>query len=382
MVAGALGSCSGASTQAGGSRSPSPAALPTPLATSITTSQGTWVTLPMGDLSQPINTFWQLFYEPIGGTKWSDQIEGTAVATNGGLVLASPGGPALIAGILPSVNLTFSPLDTTSDAGQTWSDDLVDAALARRPDAMAAGSGGEALALISDHDQTDVLASSGGLSSWITSATQAGLSASPAGRSCGLASITAAAYVAATPVIGGACDRPGAVGLFVKTGATWGLLQPTLALPSSSTGVEVLAIRSVGGQLAVLLGLSTNGETQVVAAWTAGGGQTWTTSSDLPLGASTTITSYGPVAGDGFFVLTSGPSGTENLSVIDGPGATWSRLVAPPASTATIAAGTPDEIQAFSSKSTVLTVWTLAAGGVAWQRTQVLTVPIEFGSSS
>lgn len=382
MVAAALGSCSGASTQAGGSRSPSPAALPTPLATSITTSQGTWVTLPMGDLSQPINTFWQLFYKPIGGTRWSDQIEGTAVATNGGLVLASPGGPALIAGILPSVNLTFSPLDTTSDAAQTWSDGLVDAALAARPDAVAAGPGGEALALISDHDQTDVLAGSGGLSSWTTLATQAGLSASPAGRTCGLASITAAAYVAATPVIGGMCDRPGVVGLFARSGAGWGLLQPTLAPPPGSTGVEVLAIRSVGSQLAVLLGLSMDGAAQVVAAWTAAGGQSWTTSSGLPLGGSATISSYGPVGEDGFFVLTSGSSDAESLTVIDGPGATWSRLVAPPASTATIAAAAPDEIQAFSVKSTVLTVWTLAAAAIVWQKTQVLNVPIEFGSSS
>ncbi|MGA8015181.1 MAG: hypothetical protein WCB85_04605, partial [Candidatus Dormiibacterota bacterium] len=156
MVAATLSSCSGAATVAGGSKSPAPAALPTPLVTSITTSQGTWVTLPMGDLSQPANTFWQLFYQPTGGTKWSDQISGTAVATNGGVVLASAGGPALIAAILPSGNLTFSPLATTSDAGKTWSDDLVDAALAPRPDALATGSGGQALALVSDHGRTDI----------------------------------------------------------------------------------------------------------------------------------------------------------------------------------------------------------------------------------
>lgn len=382
MVAATLSSCSGAATVAGGSKSPAPAALPTPLVTSITTSQGTWVTLPMGDLSQPANTFWQLFYQPTGGTKWSDQISGTAVATNGGVVLASAGGPALIAAILPSGNLTFSPLATTSDAGKTWSDDLVDAALAPRPDALATGSGGQALALVSDHGRTDILSSSDGLSSWVTLATQAGLAASPAGRTCGLASITAAAYLAATPVVGGLCDRPGVVGLFAKSGAGWGLLQPTLAPPPGSTEVEVLAIRSMGGQLAVLLGVSMDGAAQVVAAWTADGGQSWTTSSGLPLGGSATISSYGPVGGDGFFVLTSGSSGAESLTVIDGPGATWSRLVSPPASTATIAAGTPDEIQAFSVKSTVLTVWTLAPAAIAWQKTQVLNVPIEFGSSS
>ena len=67
---------------------PPPTLFPTPLATSIQTAQGTWATVAMGHLDDPDNTFWQLFFRPAGSIAWSNQVEATATATNGGLVLA------------------------------------------------------------------------------------------------------------------------------------------------------------------------------------------------------------------------------------------------------------------------------------------------------
>ncbi len=90
--------------------------IPTPLATSVQTSAGTWATVPMGNLQQPLNTFWQLFFRAPGAASWSNKVEAAATATNGGLVLASAEGRSVIVGIRPSARLTFSHLITTSDA--------------------------------------------------------------------------------------------------------------------------------------------------------------------------------------------------------------------------------------------------------------------------
>jgi len=55
----------------------------------VQSSAGTWVTLPMGRLNQPLNTFWQLFFRPTGMTTWNDKVGATATATNGGLIMAA-----------------------------------------------------------------------------------------------------------------------------------------------------------------------------------------------------------------------------------------------------------------------------------------------------
>ena len=112
--------------------------LPTPLATSVQAGGGTWATVAMGDLSQPLNTFWQLLFRPDGSAAWSDRVEATAVATNGGLVLAG-GGNALVVGVRPSTSCTFSPLISTTNAGRSWSNGLLGQGLAPHPAALANG---------------------------------------------------------------------------------------------------------------------------------------------------------------------------------------------------------------------------------------------------
>ncbi len=139
--------------------------VPTPLATSVRASGGTWATVAMGDLGQPLNTFWQLMFRPDGSGKWTDHVEATATATNGGLVLAGGGGP-LIVGVRPSHDLTFSPLISTTNAGRSWSNGLLDEGLASRPEALAAGPGGRALAIVEGHGGAEVVRSNGNLTTW------------------------------------------------------------------------------------------------------------------------------------------------------------------------------------------------------------------------
>ena len=163
-----------ASCSSGGSparTSESAPALATPLATSLPTSAGTWVSVPMGHLEQPLNTFWQLLFRPAGGGPWSNHVQATAVATNGGLVLASPHGTALIVGVRPSNLLTFSPLIYSVTPGRSWFSGLLPDGLAARPDALAADSPSHMLALVNAHAGAQVLTSTGGLSTWRTSVT-------------------------------------------------------------------------------------------------------------------------------------------------------------------------------------------------------------------
>ena len=71
---------SAAACSSSGSSTTSPpddALSPTPLATSLESAGATWATIPMGNLDQPLNTFWQLFELPQGATRWSNQVQST-----------------------------------------------------------------------------------------------------------------------------------------------------------------------------------------------------------------------------------------------------------------------------------------------------------------
>ena len=81
---------------------------PSALATSVQTSAGTWATVPMGHLDQPLNTFWQLFFRASGTSSWSNATSTLATATNGGLIIATPDGQSVEVGIRPANRLTFS----------------------------------------------------------------------------------------------------------------------------------------------------------------------------------------------------------------------------------------------------------------------------------
>ena len=71
------------------------ATLSASLATTTSSSRGSWAVVPMGHLGDPLNTFWQLFFRPRGATRWIDKAASLAIATNGGIVMgpASRGAP-------------------------------------------------------------------------------------------------------------------------------------------------------------------------------------------------------------------------------------------------------------------------------------------------
>jgi hypothetical protein len=356
--------------------------IPTPLSTSIQSSSGTWATLPMGHLGQPLNTFWQLFFQPADTTSWTNKVGATATATNGGLVLATAVGRPLIAGIRPANLLHFSPLISTADGGGSWASGVLPKGLSARPDALSTATNGRTLALVNSGTAAQVLVSAASLSRWQTLTTARDLAATRSGRACDLRSLSAVAATPGQSVVGGDCTRPGVVGIFDEQAGTWRLDGPTLAGSLRHRRVQVLTVDQTATGLAALLGVSVRSGTALVAAWSTG--ETWTVSPTLMLARAGRLASFGPASGTGFFVLSTTSPKATRLAAIDGPGANWTQLPSPPRHTATVAFAptSPSTIDALTDGVSAMTVWSLQSGSPDWVRSQVLHVGLKFGSSS
>jgi hypothetical protein len=369
------------SAPAGGDSTSGVPSLSIPLATSIHSSAGTWVTLPMGDLSQPLNTFWQLFFQPTGTTSWSNKVEATAVATNGGLVLASAANQPFVVGVRPSNLLHFSPLISTDDGGHSWSPGLLRTGLATSPSALSTGVTGQTLALVNDGLGAQVLTSTGGLSKWGTLTTARQLASGSGGKACGLDSLTAVASWGGSAIVGADCSRPGVVGIFAEQAGSWNLDPIALSGSLRRGRVEVLALEQTTDGLAAVLGISEKAGTAVVAAWTTNTTR-WIISPALTLASSQHLVSFGSADGSSLFVVSASPSGSMRLAVVDDPGVPWRQLPPPPSNTATVAFNpTSPTIDAFAVHKSTMTVWALGSGSSDWVKSQVVHVPIEFGSS-
>ena len=159
---------------------------------------GTWAVVPMGHLDQPLNTFWQLFFRPTGGTRWSDFASDLAVATNGGILLATQNGRSLLVGIRPANLLDFSPLLVTPNGGRTWVAATPVAALAAHPNSLAIEPGGQALAFVRARAAAAEILVSQDRPFDLGRVDNSGgeLGSSSAGRSCRLAALSAVGYAA------------------------------------------------------------------------------------------------------------------------------------------------------------------------------------------
>ncbi|MGC8513583.1 MAG: hypothetical protein ACP5P1_11210 [Acidimicrobiales bacterium] len=379
-----------------------------PTASSTITPDGVWATVAMGHLGDPLNTFWQLPFRQAGRATWTNQVEATATATNGGLILASAGGTLLV-GIRPSVDLTFSPLISTGTGGLKWSSGLLDTALipaagslavksnvtaspaAASPATASAGAASTVTASAvtsASGGDSKVESDEGSLSSWRTVGDLRSLDLSAAGRGCDATSLTAVGYSGTNLVVGAACANAGSNGLFTLGADGWQATGPALSASAGST-VTVLAAASQGnGQPAAspeafLLGLTgPAGEPPRLVVASSSDGTDWQVSPAMSVASTTAVVSFGPAPGGGLFVLARGPGGAINPYVTDGPGAQWRQLPDAPPGTATLAKGHGGTLEALSVNDTALSFWTLEPAGDKWVRSQTMHVNIEFGSSN
>ena len=347
-------------------------AVTAPLATSLTAAGGnSWAVVPMGGAAAQENLFWELFTRPAASSRW-ELVTPPGVADNGGLVAAGPAGGRLDVAFRPSQGLTFSPLASTANGGQTWGTGLIDAPVAAAPDGLAADSAGM-LALLSDGGIEQAAATGTG---WARLAAPGAIAGSAAGRGCAVTGLTAVAYTpSGTPLAAAGCARPGVAGIFALIGGTWQAAGPTLTGPFAARPVRVLRLAGAATGNAALLQAGTGTSASLLAAWAAGG-STWSVSPPLTLGTGQVLAS-GTGAGAAVWVLLS----DGRAETIAGPGAAWRQLPAPPRGTATLAAGLAGDFDALAVSAGNLTVYQLTPAG-AWLETQVISVPIQYGSSS
>jgi hypothetical protein len=369
------GGCGAAASSGPGSASQAPPAGEPFLATSLVTPAGTWAIAVMGGSVASHNNFWQMFARPAGSTTWK-LVTPPGVADNGGLVATSASAGPLITGLRPSQYLTYTPLALTSDGGQAWSPrGPLDAALAATPDALAAAPGtGRLLALLTNGT---VKAAVPGYTRWATLTSRRQLATTPAGRRCGLTTLTAVALTpSGTPLLAGRCGRPGIAGIFAASNGTWRPAGPVLPATLDRQHATVLRLTRTSTGNAALLETGTGPDAGLLAAWSTGNGGHWALSPMIRLrGAEVTSASFGP-SGAVAVVLTG-----KRAETITGPGAAWRPLPTLPTGTATLAPGPSGGFDALAVHRTRLTVWQLAPGTPAWRATQAMNVPVEFGSS-
>jgi hypothetical protein len=369
LGAGVIGLTAGCGTQTAPASTPSLHLQTAPLSTSLVTPQGTWAVTVMGGSATSENNFWQVFVRPAGASRWS-LVTPEGVADNGGLVATDgAGGTSVLVGFRPSQALVFSPLATSSDTGKTWTPGLLDADLADVPDAIAAAPSGQTLALLSDGSiETAATAGAATAGQWSRLTTLSALAASAPGRSCGLVAVNAVSFgTNNVPMAAGSCVRRGVAGVFADTGGAWQAAGPVVPGGLGGDQVQVLGLaRTADGNVALL-----EAGSDLLAAWSDGGH--WTVS--------------GPVAGGGVSASGFGADGSVwvlgggRAETISGPGSSWQALPPAPAGTAALAPGAGSGgYDALAVSGSKLTVWQLTAG--AWAKVQVISVPIQYGSSS
>jgi hypothetical protein len=365
--------CGSAASPAAGPAAAAPGGGAASLATSLVTSAGTWAVTVMGGSAASENNFWQLFVRPAGTTAWK-LVTPAGVADNGGLVVADAGGQSLITGFRPSQDLTYTPLTVTRDAGSAWSPTgPLGGALADVPDALAVGPAtAQLLALLTDGTVRLAVPS---YTTWHTLVTRRALAGSAAGRRCGLTALSAVSYTSSgAPLLGGTCSRSGMAGIFTEVNGSWQATGPAVPSATAHDPLTVLRLTRTGNSTVALLKVGQGTTASLVAARSADGVSRWTVSTPLRLHGKLSIASFGPA---GTTVLNGSTAAT-----ISAGGGTWRPLPAVPAGTATLAPGPAGGFDALAVHRTKLTVWQLSPGATTWHVTQVINVPIQFGSSS
>jgi hypothetical protein len=344
------------------------------LATSMVTAGGTWAVAVMGGSVASHDNFWQVFARPAGSSSWK-LVTPAGTPDNGGLVLAGAG-QSLITGLRPSQYLTYTPLTTTADGGQAWSSaGPLDAALADVPDALAeAPASGQLLALTTGGTAEQAAP---GYTNWKALTTQRALAATPAGRTCGLQALTAVAYTpTGMPLVAGTCSAPGTAGIFRLVNGAWQATGPPITRALDRQHITVLRLTQTASQIVALLTAGTGHAASLLAAWSADNGRQWALSPALPLGSQAIASASFGTGGTAAVLTTSG-----RADVIASAGSQWHALPALPPGSATLAPGTSGQTDALAVHGSTLTIWQFLAGGSAWTKTQVINVPIQYGSS-
>ena len=346
-----------------------------PLTTTLDTPGATWVVVPMGQLDDPNNTFWQLFVRSRAGGSWK-LVTPPGVADNGGLVVTWSGQRSLVVGFRPSQDLRFSPLAITLDQGDSYQPDLLTAGLASVPDALSVSANGDAAAVVDGGASVLTRARAG--SDWTQLATAASIGNTSVGRACGLAGLTSVAQVGSTLYLGASCDQPGVVGIMERSASAVRLVPVHLPGSLASDRVQVLRLQATAAGVAALVQLTAGGQSAYAAVWSDPAGRSWEVSPTLP--AAGELLATGTTAQGGFTLLTRTSTDGRHAAVIEPGRSAWTPLPDPPSSTAALAVSA-QSTDALVVESTRFVDDRLDPSGHQWHARQTITVDIPLGSS-
>jgi hypothetical protein len=361
--------------------SPAPAGVPP--GQGLTGTAGTWASLVMGHLSDPLNTFGELF--TLAGCTTSGCTTGRwalatppGVASNGGIMITGNPDGGLTAGFGISLDLRFSPLAETTDGGSVWAPGILPAALVAAPDSLAASGPARRLALVST-GAGEVLASGPDLDTWRLLVREPAVAASTSGTGCRLGPLTGVAITSSgDDLVAGTCTGGGRAGIF-RVGVA-GRVTPVDAVgprlpPSAGSVVRVVRLVVTTGGVVALLSAGSGRGANLYLATSVDDAATWTVSAPFATDGRP-VRSAGVTRDGGFAVLL---GAAVRSAAVCAPGAPWRTLPAPP-SAAVVAARPDGGLDALVPAGAKLEVDAL--GTDAWSRSQVVDVPIEFGSTS
>ncbi len=381
---GALGALLAACGSVGGGpvRTPEPSSyhdVPVSLDGSLATAGGTWAVIKMGHLDQFANTFWQLFVLHRGDTRWS-LVTPPGFADNGGLVANSADDKSLVTGFQASQLNHFSPLAVTSDGGKNWAPGVLAQGLANVPDALAASTSGEMLALVGG-SAPSVLTSGRDLSQWQPLVSEKSLATSAAGRTCAVTRLTAVGFApGGQPIVGASCSNPGSVGIFEYTKGVWHSFAPRLPTSMSHATIQVVRLLSLSGTVSAIVAVRAGSDVKLIATRYLPRRNLWELSGALSVPTSAQVLSSGTTSSGVFVALSSGKSErVEVQATFNGP---WTQLPVVPKCTETVAFSSNGRVDALVSRDSVLADYTLDVSGGRWELAQVINVPIQYGSSS
>ncbi len=359
------------------------ATVPALPASGVSTPDGSWSTLPMGQLSEQSNTFWELFHAVPGSSHWT-LVTPKGTADNGGLV-TGVSGDAVVAGVLPSALLRFSPLSSSSDGGVSWNPVYLPGGLASSTDALAIETSGMPAGLAVMRDGT-VLAAAKIFGSWSPLVSTAALRR--AAPSCDVSAIAAVAFSASgAPLVAAGCRQGGRVGLFTQAEGSWHLAGPAPIAGRGRGATGVLRLETSGVATTVLATVGRAGHRALEVAW-AQNDSVWTMPTPLPLPGADSVRASAVGADGRVAVLVSRPKSTPAVFEVEPGGRAWSPLPPPPSGAAGLAlpgdtqtADAPP-VDVFSVNGSALRVFELTPSGATWSRVQITLVPISYGSSS
>jgi hypothetical protein len=337
----------------------------------------------MGQLSDHINTFWQVLHAQPDSLHWT-VVTPKGVADNGGLVLGASGGLTVV-GTLPSQLLRFSPLAATADGGSAWNPVFLPGGLAARPDALAYGVGGpgRGLAVVG----TTVFTTGPFLSPWTHLVSLDRLRGVSPG--CGSTAVDAVTVgQAGEPIVATGCQHSGRVAVFTDGAGSWAQVGTALRGRWADSSTATLRLQSTPTLLTALVEAGQSGQRALVGLWQATTTTTtkeWTVSSPLGLARDESVlaTSVGTT---GAIVALVGSRSTPTAYALL-PGRRWTQLPALPSGTVALGPMTFTEgfggalLNAFAVDGTQLRVYALTPSGTRWVKSQTTQVSLAYGSS-